>query len=149
MNTHINKKKTLASVAVAAALALTCSGVAVASHTMSGTNPGSIAVKPANAQALAQTAPEAIDDAMQVIDGKVYEFDDGKWEPESDKKIENGQVYEYDDGVWEAENDKYVQDNVIYEYDDTDDDDDDWDDDDDRDDDRDDDDDDDEDEDDD
>ena len=63
------------------------------------------------------------DDQYKVENGKVYEYDDGRWEAENDKKVENGKVYEYDDGRWELDNDN--------DHDDWDDDHDDWDDDDD------------------
>ena len=45
------------------------------------------------------------DDTYKVENGKVYEYDDGRWELEEDKKYENGQIYEYDDGRWELNDD--------------------------------------------
>lgn len=68
------------------------------------------------------------DDAYKEENGKVYEYDDGRWEEERDKKVENGKVYEYDDGRWEEETDKKVQGGTVYDND-YDDDYDDWDDD--------------------
>ena len=46
------------------------------------------------------------DDQYKVENGKVYEYDDGRWEYEEDKKVENGKVYEYDDGRWEQDDDR-------------------------------------------
>ena len=52
----------------------------------------------------------------KVENGVVYEYDDGRWEP--DKKVENGITYEYDDdtGTWEP--DERYENGVKYEYDD-------------------------------
>ena len=72
----------------------------------------------------------------KVVDGVVYEYDDGKWEVERDKKVVNGVVYEYDDGKWEVDDDddddrydrdddRYDRDDDRYDHDDDDDDDDD------------------------
>ena len=41
----------------------------------------------------------------KVENGIVYEYDDGRWEPEYDKKMENGIRYEYEDGRWEIDDD--------------------------------------------
>ena len=57
------------------------------------------------------------DDYYKQENGTVYEWDDdGYWDPETDKKIEEGVVYEYDDGYWEA--DEKVENGVAYEWDD-------------------------------
>ena len=66
----------------------------------------------------------------KVIDGVVYEYDDGRWEVEHDKKVVNGVVYEYDDGRWVIDDDvndyddddRYDRDDDRYDYDDDDDD---------------------------
>lgn len=43
------------------------------------------------------------DDIYKVEGGVTYEWDDGRWEAEYDKKIEGGVVYDYDDGRWEID----------------------------------------------
>ena len=67
------------------------------------------APEPAPAPAPEPQAPAAEvfqgDDRYKQEGGVVYEYDDGGWEPEYDKKIEGGVVYEYDDGRWEPDDD--------------------------------------------
>lgn len=46
----------------------------------------------------------------KVENGTVYEWDDGRWEPEYDKKSQNGAIYEYDDGRWEQDYDDWDDD---------------------------------------
>lgn len=46
----------------------------------------------------------------KVENGTVYEYDDGRWEPEYDKKSENNVIYEYDDGRWEVDDDAWDDD---------------------------------------
>ncbi|MBR6459743.1 MAG: hypothetical protein IKS49_06260 [Actinomycetaceae bacterium] len=46
----------------------------------------------------------------KVENGTVYEWDDGRWKAEYDKKSENGVIYEYDDGRWEVDDDAWDDD---------------------------------------
>lgn len=82
------------------ALSLSFGGWALASHSNSASHVG------------AQSAPTIPpggtlygDDIYKVENGVVYEWDDGRWKPERDKKIENGIVYDFDDGRWKTEYD--------------------------------------------
>lgn len=84
-----------------AALSLSFGGWALATHSVSTPHTGS-----------SQTAPTPPpggtlygDDFYKVENGVVYEWDDGRWKAERDKKIENGVVYDFDDGRWKIEYD--------------------------------------------
>lgn len=82
------------------ALSLSFGGWALASHSNSAPYPGT------------QSTPTMPlggtlygDEIYKVENGVVYEWDDGRWKPEYDKKIENGIVYDFDDGRWKTEYD--------------------------------------------
>lgn len=70
--------------------------------------PTQVAPQPApQAPAQNSTVPHS---KYKVENGVVYEWDDGRWEPEYDKKSQNGAVYEYDDGHWERDYDDWDND---------------------------------------
>lgn len=53
-------------------------------------------------------------DKYLLKNGKVYEWDNGRWDYERNMKIKNELVYEYDDGRWQLEGDTTVKSGVTY-----------------------------------
>lgn len=83
------------------ALSLSFGGWALASHSDSAPHMG----KTHSAPTIPPGGTLYGDDIYKVENGVVYEWDDGRWKPEYDKKIENGIVYDFDDGRWKTEYD--------------------------------------------